>query len=109
SQTVSLLASQLRSKLDVPIQLHGEVELSGPSFQVALAPTDPRLSLKPKDREAVVALIKLVEHAKDLRLQLTFNVSSSESKETQRFVAEFRDLLLRSQLMTSQWSIQIKP
>ncbi|MFZ0737275.1 MAG: TIGR00341 family protein [Candidatus Acidiferrales bacterium] len=111
AQTISLLASQLESKLGVPTQLHGQVEVNGPSFQFTLAPRDSRSGLTGKDRIEVIALIKRLQQETDLQLLATYSpdLSAPKSKETPRFVSEFRDLLVRSRFNSSRWSIQAAP
>ena len=108
-QTIAVLSSQLGSKLDLPIQLHGRDEMSGANFQLTLAPTEPGLTLGSKDRTALEHAIKLLQQEQDLRLQATCTPVPSKSggEETPRFVSEFRDLLLRSRLQVARWSIQI--
>jgi uncharacterized hydrophobic protein (TIGR00271 family) len=110
SQTISLLASQLGFKLGLAIELHGQVELNGPPFQVMVAPTGPRWELTAKDRAAMMALIKQLEQEKDLRLQATYTPTPGESgsKQTSRFVSQLRELLLRSRLKSSQWSLEME-
>ncbi len=105
AQTISLLASQLGSKLDSPVELHGKVELQAPSFQLTLTPAKPSLPPSAKDR---AALSKMIQEAQkgDLRLQVTYtSQEEAPGGKVPAFVAEIQRLLLRSGLKSSQWAI----
>ncbi len=110
-QTIAVLSSQLGSKLGLPVQLHGQDEMSGANFQLTLAPTEPGLTLGSKDLTALENVIKLLQQEQDLRLQAACTPVPSKAggEETPRFVSEFRDMLLRSRLQVARWSIQIQP
>lgn len=110
SQTISLLGSQTASKLGLPIQLHGQVELGGPSFRLTLALPGPNLRLSAGDRTALAKVMNRVQED-DLRLQITYTSDrgAAGGKETPRVVSEVRDLLLRSGLKSSQWTIAVEP
>jgi uncharacterized hydrophobic protein (TIGR00271 family) len=71
SQTISVLASQLASKLGFAIQFHGQIELLGPSFRLTLTPAKPNLGLNAGDRRALHKVIKRVQED-NLRLKVTY-------------------------------------
>jgi uncharacterized hydrophobic protein (TIGR00271 family) len=106
AQTISLLASQLGSRLDSPVQLHGEVELQAPSFHLDLTPAKPSLPLSAKDRAAVSKMIQEAQKG-SLRLQViyTSDRGATGGKQAPAFVSEIRRLLSRSGLNGSQWTI----
>jgi uncharacterized hydrophobic protein (TIGR00271 family) len=110
-QVISLLASQLSTKINQPIQLHGQVEPDRSAYQMVLTPAQPHFRLTPKDRAAFVLLIKRLEQESDLRLQAMYtpgpdSTGSKDAADAARFVSELRGLLLHSRLKTTQWSIQ---
>jgi uncharacterized hydrophobic protein (TIGR00271 family) len=106
SQTISLLASQLGSRLGLPVELHGEVGLRAPSFQLTLAPAKPNQGLSPGDHAALQNLIQRAQQD-DLRLEIRYapDQAGSGGKEAPRFVSEMQSLLSRSALKSSQWTI----
>jgi uncharacterized hydrophobic protein (TIGR00271 family) len=106
AQTISLLASQLGSKLDSPVELHGEVELQAPSFQLTLKPAKPSLPLSAKDRAAVSEMIQVAQKG-NLRLQVTYTSDGNapSGKQAPAFVSGIERLLSRSNLKNSQWTI----
>jgi uncharacterized hydrophobic protein (TIGR00271 family) len=106
TQTITLLASQLGSKLDLPVQLHGQVELQGPPYQLTLTPAKPNLALNASDRAAASSLIKQAQD-ENLRLQVTCpsNQTAAGDKTIPGFVSEIQRLLLRSGLKRPQWTI----
>jgi hypothetical protein len=110
SQTISLLASQLTSKLGLPIQLHGQVELQGPAFQLTIAPAKPNLGLDADER---IALGKAIKQAQEdnLRLQVTYasDRRAGGDNAIPRFISEVRRFLSRSGLKSSQWTFGLEP
>ena len=104
-QTISVLASQLSSKVGLPIQLHGQVKLRGPSLQLTLTPAKPNLNLGADDRAAIGKVVKRVQED-NLRLQVTYasDQGAGDDKAIPRFVSEVRRLLSRSGLKSSQWT-----
>jgi uncharacterized hydrophobic protein (TIGR00271 family) len=109
SQTIPLLASQLGSKLGVPVDLHGQVELKGPSFQLTLTPAKPSMSLGSDDRAELGKIAKRVQEDK-LRLSVTFTPDQSvaDDKATPHFVSDVRRFLSMSGLKNSQWTITVE-
>ncbi|MGB8493237.1 MAG: TIGR00341 family protein [Candidatus Acidiferrum sp.] len=110
SQTISVLASQLASKLGLAIQLHGQIELQGPSFHLTLTPAMPNLGLNADDRIALRKVIKRVQED-NLRLQVTCTSErgAGSSEAIPRVVSEVRRLLSKSGLKNSQWTIGKEP
>ena len=106
SQTISFLASQLGSKLGVPVDLHGNAELEGPSFQLTLTPAKPGAGLSANDRAELGKIAKRVRED-DLRLLVTFtpDESVSDDKAAPHFVSDVRRFLSMSGLKNSQWTI----
>jgi uncharacterized hydrophobic protein (TIGR00271 family) len=109
-QTISLLASQLGSKLNSPVELRGEVQLQAQSFHLVLTPAKPSLPLSAKDRAAVSKMIQAAQKD-NLRLQLTYtsDAGATGGKQVPAFVAGIQRLLSLSGLKTSQWTIAAKP
>ena len=110
SQTISVLASQLASKLGLAIQLHGQIELNGPSFRLTLTPAKPNLGLNADDRAALRKVIKRVQED-NLRLQVTYTSGGGAGgdKPIPRVVSEVRRVLSHSGLKNSQWTIGVEP
>jgi hypothetical protein len=69
-ETISLLASQLGSKLGLPVQLRGQVELKAPSFLLTLTATRPDQGVNTEARAALTKMIQVVQQD-NLRLQAT--------------------------------------
>ena len=109
SQAVSLLASQLSSKLGLSIELHGQVELAGAYSQVTFTPAKPSLGLTADDRAALAKVIKQVQKD-NLRLQVTYpsDQTAADDKTIPRFVSEIGRLLSVSGLKSSQWIIRVE-
>ena len=61
AETVSLLASQLGSKLGLPVQLRGQVELKAPSFQLALTAIRPDQGINADGRAALTKMIQTAQ------------------------------------------------
>jgi uncharacterized hydrophobic protein (TIGR00271 family) len=110
AQTISFFASQLASKLGVPVQLHGHIELRGSSFQLILAPAKPNQGLTAGDQKAMGTLIQQVQQG-NLQLQARCAPGSLRlsDKQIPQLFSEVRRFLMRSGLKSSQWTIGFEP
>ena len=110
SQTISLLASQLGSKLGVPVNLHGQAELKGPAFQLTLTPAKPSVGLSANDRAELERIAKRIQED-NLRLSVTFSSDErvADDKTPPHFVSDIRRFLSMSGLKNSQWTIKVEP
>ena len=108
-QTISLLASQLASKVGLPIEMHGQIELEGPSSQLTLTTAKPSFGLTADDRAALGKVVQLVQKD-NLRVQVTYpsDQTAANDKTIPRFVSEIRRLLSVSELKGSQWTIYVE-
>ena len=111
AQAISLLDSQLGSKLGKQVQLGGTVELLDPAYQLALTPKSPASALSVAERKAMNALAAKLQGQQDLHLQVLYSSGSAESagKAMPRFLVELRTLLARTRLSRSQWSLVPAP
>lgn len=73
-QTLTLLASQLSSRLTFPVQLKGNVELQGADYVLAIGRPDEGQGLGEPGRQAIRQLARLVRARPDLRLHVTFSL-----------------------------------
>ena len=109
-QTVALLASQLGSKLGLPVQLRGQAELEGPSFQLALESGSPGQGLDAEERTPFTKLLEKVQQD-NLRLQVTCapGQRSTGDNALPAIISDIRRFLSESKLKNSQWMIAIEP
>lgn len=105
-QTISMLASQLGSRLGLPIQLHGQIGLEGTSYRLTLTTAKPSVGLTADDRAALRKVIQLVQKD-NLRLQIIYPSSQTNSSDETipHFVSGIRRVLSGSGLKSSQWTI----
>ena len=108
AQTISLLASQLSSKLASPVQLHGEVRLQGQGYQLVIQLPESRRTLLAPERQDVTKLASLVGKRSDLRLQITEQSASAESGKARptSVLRAIERILARNRLKPSRWSLQ---
>ena len=109
-QTVALLASQLGSKLGLPVQLRGQAELEGPSFQLALESGSPGQGLDAEEGATFTKLLEKVQQD-NLRLQVTCAPGhrSAGDNALPAIISDIRRRLSESKLTNSQWMIAIEP
>ena len=109
-ETISLLASQLGSKLGLPVQLRGQVELKAPSFHLALAETKPNRGLNTDDRATLTKMIGTAQRD-NLRLQVTCapDRRAAGDKAIPALASDIRRILSESELRNTQWTIDIEP
>jgi uncharacterized hydrophobic protein (TIGR00271 family) len=110
SQAITLLDSQLGSKLGMQVQLGGQVEILDPGFRLSLTPKSAASGLSAAEWKAVNALAKLVQQ-QDLRLQIAYSpaLAGSAGRQLPRFLSELRSLLVRSPLNKSHWTMAAAP
>ena len=109
-ETVSLLASQLGSRLGLPVQLRGQVELKAPSFQLALTAIRPAQGINADDRAALTKMIQAVQ-PDNLRLQVTCapDRRAAGDKAIPALASDIRRILSKSELKNAQWALDIEP
>ncbi len=109
-ETISLLASQLGSRLGLPVQLRGQVELKAPSFQLALTAIRPAQGISADDRAALTETIQAVQRD-NLRLQVTCAPDRrvAGDKAIPALASDIRRILSKSQLKNTQWVLDIEP
>jgi len=107
SQTVKLLASQLASKISSPVEVHGEVELQGPGYQLLLESAGLHKGLSVKDRQGIAKLVSIARNRPDVQLRITVTWEMGAAGDTQTPVVwnHIRVLLGRSGLKDSQWAM----
>lgn len=108
AQTIKMLAAQVSARLATPVALHGQVELEGPDYSLAIERPDTRRALTPADRQAVGKLLKVVQSRPDFQLTvaITSHQPAAEDTPAARLQREVEALLARSGLEHSRWSVE---
>jgi hypothetical protein len=105
AQTINLLAGQLAVKASVPVLLHGQVELGGPTYRLAIEKPDTHQGLSAEERQAISKLVELAAGRADLRLRVRFAGGVPAPLVRRRIEI----LLERSRLKPTQWTIAAAP
>ena len=110
-QTVKLLASQFSTKVSVPVEVHGVLELEGSNYTLNLELPDTRSGLVRQDRLKVTELVTMLLKRPDLQLQASLSAKDTdvEALKTSRLWRDVQSMLSRSRLKASQWSMQATP
>jgi uncharacterized hydrophobic protein (TIGR00271 family) len=110
-QTVMLLASQLSTKVASPVEVHGVVELEGSNYTMALELPDTQRGLGRQDRLKLTELVAMLLKRPDLHLRASLSTKDTdiEALKASRLWREVHDVLSRSRLKASQWSMQSTP
>jgi hypothetical protein len=108
NQTVRLLASQLSAKISFPLEAHGEVELEGADYTLAVDVRDVRSRLSRESRQAVARLIDVVVSRPDLRMKISVASTNIGDEAIKASVAwrEVQAMAARARLKASQWSME---
>jgi len=108
SQTVRLLASQLSAKISSPLEVHGEVELGGADYTLAMEVRDVRSRLSRENRRAVTKLLGVVLSRSDLWMKISVASANVEAEAIKASVAwrEVQAMAARARLKGSQWSME---
>lgn len=108
NQTVRLLASQLSAKISYPLEAHGEVELIGADYTLAVDVRDVRSRLSRESRQAVAKLLDVVVSRPDLRLRISVASPNMDVEAIESSVAwrEVQAMAARARLKESQWSME---
>lgn len=108
SQTVRLLASQLSAKISSPVETHGEVELEGADYTLAVDVRDVRSRLSRESRQAVAKLLDMVVSRPDLRMKISVASANIGDEAIKASVAwrEVQAMAARARLKASQWSME---
>jgi uncharacterized hydrophobic protein (TIGR00271 family) len=105
AQTINLLAGQLAVKASVPVLLHGQVELGGPTYRLAVENPDTHQGLSAEEGRAISKLVELAAGRADLRLRVRFAGGVPAPLLRRRIEI----LLERSRLKPAQWTIAAAP
>ena len=108
SQTVRLLGSQLSAKISFPLEAHGEVELEGADYTLAVEVRDVRTRLSQDSRQAVAKLLAVVVSRPDLRMKISVASANIDAEAIRASVAwrEVQAMAARARLEGSQWSME---
>ncbi|MGH9453715.1 MAG: hypothetical protein ACRD2O_07060 [Terriglobia bacterium] len=108
AQTASVLSSELSKRLSTPVQLHGEVRLTGPGYQSSLEVPKSHHALVLQDRQNLAQLAKLVGERPDLQLHITYPLASGGADGTAwpPLLHEIQRVLSENRLKPSQWIVQ---
>jgi len=110
-QTVKRLASQLSAKIACPVELHGVVELESSDYNLTLEFPGIRGALALRDQGKLRQLVASLRKRPDLELraELSANGVAVEAVKGSRPWREVAEILERSRLSASQWSMQATP
>ena len=110
-QTLKLLASQLSTKVSSPVEIHGEIELEGAGYTLVVEVPDTQTRLAQRDRLKLTELVAMLLKRPDLQLQASMGTEdfNAEAIKASRLWREVHDVLSRSRLKASQWSLQLTP
>jgi uncharacterized hydrophobic protein (TIGR00271 family) len=106
AQTVSLLSSQLSSRLSTPAEVHGEVTLNGPGYESSLEISSRNLTSQ--DRKNLAALAKIVTERPDLQLRITYVPATGPAGVSPwpPRLPDVEKVLAANGLKPSQWTVQ---
>lgn len=109
-QTIALLATQLSSKVSVPVQLNGTVEFSGAEYNYSFEAVPSARVLRAAQRRALDKLIQVIRRTRSLRLQVIYRLPPKVSPDHKPpLLAQLTGVLTRAGLKPSQWSITQTP
>ncbi len=110
-QTVNLLAAQLSTKVSSPVQVHGEVKVTGADYTLDFQLAEPRAGLSRQNRLTLTDLVAMLSKRPDLQLLASLSAENLDAKalKASRLWREVDGILSRSRLKPSQWSMQIAP
>jgi uncharacterized hydrophobic protein (TIGR00271 family) len=106
-QTLKVLATQLAAKISTPVELHGQVELTGQGYALNVQSAEARRRLGRDDREALAKLLDVLAPHADLRLAVEVSAAGLNADAIKKFPL-WRDahyLLARSRLKGTQWKM----
>ena len=107
-QTLKVLASQLSAKISEPVELHGQVALTGQGYALNVQSADARRRLGRDDRQALAKRLDLLALHADLRLAGDVSAAGLNADAIKKS-ALWRDvhyLLARNRLKGTQWTLE---
>jgi uncharacterized hydrophobic protein (TIGR00271 family) len=107
-QTLKVLASQLSAKISAPVELHGQVGLTGQGYALNVQSAEAGGRLGRDDREALAKLLDLLALHADLRLAVEVSAAGLNADAIKKS-ALWRDvhyLLARNRLKGTQWTLE---
>ncbi|MFB3923060.1 MAG: TIGR00341 family protein [Terriglobia bacterium] len=109
SQAVNLLASQLGAKLGIPVEIHGEAEISGAEFGLTLEGINLLRGFSPMELDGVRKLAARLQEQPGIRMLVlvTADGLSADEVRAARAGRQLVPLLARSGLKTSDWELQV--
>jgi uncharacterized hydrophobic protein (TIGR00271 family) len=110
-QTVRVLASQLSSRITAPAEVHGEAELRGADYVLAVQTPDARTRLSRESRQAVAKLLAVVASRPDLRVRMSVASADVDATAIKSSAAwrELQAMAARARLKESQWPMEAMP
>lgn len=111
TQTSSLLASQLSSKLLVPVQLNGRVDLLGGPYHLSIEVDRSARELPAAARLAFERMIQIVKAAPALHLQIGYRLppNAHATNAPPALLRTLQSACTRAGLRRPQWSLQQMP
>ncbi len=114
AQTLSLLASQISSKLGAHVVLHGSSRLTGESFALTVKQSSKNAPMSRSQQQAVLKAIraarKQVENGQ-LHVNIDCQIPAQKAQKAPppRFLVDMQRVLRTSGLKSSQWTLTASP
>ena len=109
-QTLQVLTGQLSTRLTYPVEIRARVTLEGEKNYLRIEKTGLRDGLNAEEKRSLAALAEKVAGLPGLSLDVTVaNLAEPASQELPPLQKEIEDLLVRTGLTPSQWSVRRAP
>lgn len=114
AQTVAVLSSQIGSKLNTQVSLHGSVKLTGSSFVFNVKQSRVQAPMSRTEQQKGVAWLKNLQK-KVSGNQLHLNIDcqgqpqAASTRELPRYLRDLQQMLRASGLKPSQWTLSAAP
>jgi uncharacterized hydrophobic protein (TIGR00271 family) len=107
-QTLKVLASQLSAKISVPVEIHGQVELTGQTYGLNAQSAEVRGRLGGDNRRALAKLLDVLAPHADLRLAAEVSAVGLPPGAVKKSALwhDVHYLLVRSRLKGTQWEME---
>jgi len=111
AQAIKLLAAQLSSRLSLPVQLSGKVNLEGDRYELAIEKHNLSHGATSQERQALRKLAEIVKSRPDLRLKVTVAAREGNRAAGRPLLLcrQIESTLARNGLQPWQWNIECAP
>jgi uncharacterized hydrophobic protein (TIGR00271 family) len=110
-QAVSLLGSQLGAKLGTPVELHGQVEITGAEYGLTLEGVELRRGITRAEQDTIQKFLGRLTERSDLRLQILIAEDglTADDVRVSNWWRQLDALATRKGLKVSQWEMEVDP